>query len=93
MCRGVFCEKLIDTTEDDFDDMPELIGDSDDEDDDDDDYIEGDEWRFDFTDQLNLSDEDFQVFLNQVMEDSRNGALAQAIRDGNVRVRRGSLNV
>ena len=94
MCRGVFCEKLIDTVEDDFDDMPDLIDASGDEDDDDDDdYINGDSWQFDFTDQLSLSDEDFQVFLNQIMEDSRNGALAQAIRDGNVSVRRGSINV
>ena len=93
MCRGVFCEKLIDIVENDFDDMPELIDVSSDEDDDDDDYIEGDQWRFDFTDQLSLSDEDFQVFLNQVMEDSRNGSLAQAIRDGNVRVTRGPLHV
>ena len=91
MCRGVFCEKLIDTGEDDFDDMPELIDASSDEEDEP--YVDGDSWQFDFTDQLNLSDEDFEVFLNQVMEDSRNGALAQAIRDGNVRVTRGTLSV
>ena len=67
--------------------MPTLISDSED---DDDDYVEGDSWQFDFTDQLSLSDEDFQLFLNLVMENSRNGALAQAIRDGNITVTRGS---
>ena len=82
---------MIDTGEDDFDDMPELIEASSDEDDDE--YMDGDSWQFEFTDQLNLSDEDFEVFLNQVMEDSRNGALARAIRDGNVRVTRGTLSV
>jgi len=80
MCRCVFCEKLEDSHhyDTDDDDMPALISDSED----DDDYVEGDSWQFDFTDQLSLSDEDFQLFLNQVMENSRNGALAQAIRDG-----------
>ncbi len=93
MCRCVFCEKLEDSHhyDTDDDDMPTLIIDS--EDDDDDDYVEGDSWQFDFTDQLSLSDEDFQLFLNQVTEDSRNGALAQAIRDGNITVTRGSLEV
>jgi hypothetical protein len=93
MCRCVFCEKLEDSHhyDTDDDDMPSLISDS--EDDDDDipvAYVDGDTWQFDFTDQLSLSDEDFQLFLNQVMENSRNGALAQAIRDGNITVTRGS---
>lgn len=93
MCRCVFCEKLEDSHhyDTDDDDIPTLISDS--EDDDDDipvAYVDGDSWQFDFTDQLSLSDEDFQLFLNQVMENSRNGALAQAIRDGNITVTRGS---
>ena len=87
MCRCVFCEKLEDSHHyDTDDDVPSLISDSED---DGDDYVEGDSWQFEFSDQLSLSDEDFQVFLNQVMEDSRNGSLARAIRDGNVTVTRG----
>ena len=89
MCRDIFCEKLHDKQDQDTDDeMPDLISD----DEQDDYYREGDQWEFEMSDDpYTLSDENFASLISRIINID-NGALAQAILDGNVRVNRGSEN-
>jgi len=94
MCRSVFCEKLQDSHQYDTDDeIPTLISDSED-----DDYVEGDSWDFEVSNEVlasagNLSDDDFDTFLTNLINTHGNSALAQAIRDGNVSITRGPLTI
>ena len=88
------CEKLQDSHQYDTDDeIPALISDSED-----DDYVEGDSWDFEVSNEVlasagNLSDDDFDTFLTNLINTHGNSALAQAIRDGNVSITRGPLTI